>query len=103
MAVFNYSISRPITPIWFTPTVLVLGLIFVVASTLINVASVGYNPISYTSTDFNGTHTLWFDKFIPGRGSSYNHRKCATFPLALNDRNFLRNRNNWKISRSYEQ
>jgi len=88
MAVFNYSISRPITPIWFTPTVIVLGLIFVIVSTLINVASVGYNPISYTSTDFNGTHALWYDKFIPGRGSSYNHRNCEPFPLTLNDRNF---------------
>ena len=85
MAVFTYSISRPITPVWFTPSVLGLGLLYVVIITVINVASVGYNNISYTSTAFNDTHTLWFDKFVPGRGSSYNHRVCSPFPLALND------------------
>jgi len=61
----------------------------VIIITIINVATVGYNPISYTSTDCNATHTLWYDRFIPGRGSSYNHRICEPFPLALNACNFL--------------
>ena len=89
MAVFSYSISRPITLRWFTPAVLILGAIYVLSITLINVATVGYDSITYTSTDFNGTHTLWFDRFIPTRGSFYNHRKCSAAALALNNRILL--------------
>lgn len=89
MAVFNYSISRPITMRWFTPTILILGVIYVVIITFINIATVGYDTIAYTSTDFNVTHNLWFDNVIPSRGSSYNHRKCDAASLALNDRILL--------------
>jgi len=89
MALFKYSISRPITQSWFTPTILILGAIYVVAITLVNVATVGYDSIAYTSTDFNGTHNLWFDIFVPSRGSFYDHRKCDATTLALNNRIFL--------------
>jgi len=70
---------------WFVPSLLLLLFIYVVAITLINVVAVGYDPIAYTSMDFNGTHGLWYDKFIPNRGPDYSHRECEQVILKLND------------------
>jgi hypothetical protein len=85
MAIFSYAISRPVTMPWFTQIMLSLGFVYVIIITLINVVSVGYDTVTYSSTDFNGTHGLWYDKFIPNRGPDYSHRSCVSALLTLND------------------
>jgi hypothetical protein len=82
---FEYSISRPITRPWFAPIFFSVGLIYVIVITFINVVAVGYDTINYNSIVYNETHSLWYDKLVPFRGSSYNHRSCETALLKLND------------------
>ena len=85
MALFAYPIDRPVEIWWFTPLVLFLGVIYVIAITLVNVVAVGYDTITYTSLDYNGTHNLWYDRLVPTRGPTYNHRSCDMAILKLND------------------
>ena len=82
---FEYSISRPITTPWFAPVVFSVGLIYVIVITFVNVIAVGYDTINYSSIVYNETHSLWYDKLVPFRGSSYNHRSCESALLKLND------------------
>src|SRR5271170_4742445 len=82
---FEYSISRPITLPWFAPVVLVVGFIYIIVITFVNVIAVGYNTINYNSLVYNETHSLWYDRLVPFRGSSYNHRSCEPTLLKLND------------------
>lgn len=85
MIQFEYAISRPITARWFAPAVIAAGLIYVIVITFINVISVGYDTINYSSFSFNDTHNLWYDRFVPFRGATYNHRQCEPAILQLND------------------
>ena len=82
---FEYSISRPITAPWFAPVIFSLGLIYIIVITLLNVVAVGYDTINYSSIVYNETHSLWYDKLVPFRGPSYNHRSCESALLKLND------------------
>jgi hypothetical protein len=81
----SYNISRPVKIPWFKRTVLGIGLIYLIIITLVNVVSTGYQIINYSSIDFNGTHGLWYDVFVPGRPSNYNHRSCEAALLKAND------------------
>jgi hypothetical protein len=82
---FEYSISRPITAPWFAPLIFSVGLIYVIVITFVNVIAVGYDTINYNSLVYNETHSLWYDKLVPFRGPSYNHRSCESALLKLND------------------
>jgi hypothetical protein len=82
---FEYSISRPIRTPWFAPVIFSVGLIYVIVITLVNVIAVGYDTINYNSIVYNETHSLWYDKLVPFRGPSYNHRSCEPALLKLND------------------
>lgn len=79
---FRYPIQREITLRWFTPILIFVGLLYVVVITLVNVVAVGYDTIVYTSTDYNDTHNLWYDKLTPWTG---NHRQCDNVAIRLND------------------
>jgi hypothetical protein len=86
MAWYHYKYSLPVqrqvTVKWLTPILIFVGLLYVIALTLINVVAVGYETIVFTSTDYNETHSLWYDRFAPWNG---NHRKCDTALIRLND------------------
>jgi hypothetical protein len=79
---FQYPVKKEITLKWLTPILIVVGLLYVIVITLVNVAAVGYETIVYTSPDYNGTHSLWYDKFTPWEG---NHRQCDNVAIRLND------------------
>jgi len=70
---------------WFLTTLLFLLFLYVLVITLINVRSVGYDPVAYNSMDYNLTHQLWYDKFVPHQPPTYSHRQCEEVTLKLND------------------
>lgn len=82
---FEYSISRPITARWFAPTVICVGFLYIIIITFVNVVAVGYDTINYSSLIYNETHSLWYDRLVPFRGPSYNHRSCESALVKLND------------------
>jgi hypothetical protein len=82
---YNHAVERQFEVPWLTPFIVLIGLIYVIAITLVNVVAVGYEPIVYSSTDYNGTHGLWYDKFVPSKGRNYSHRQCDNGLIRLND------------------
>jgi hypothetical protein len=82
---YSYPVQREVTVKWFTPVLFGFGLIYFIAITLVNVVAVGYDTIVYSSTDYNGTHGLWYDKLVPSKGANYNHRQCDNGLIRLND------------------
>lgn len=65
MLSFQYPVTRDITLRHFTPVLLILGFIWILLVTLINVAVNGYENVSVTSTNFTTTTRIWYQKFIP--------------------------------------
>ena len=61
-SLFSYNLSRPYPFKWFTPVVVVGGLIAVVLVSLINLATSGYQLVSTSSTNPNVTQSThsWF-------------------------------------------
>jgi hypothetical protein len=86
MAWYHYKytspVQRQVTVKWLTPILIIGGLLYVLVLTLINVVAVGYETIVFTSTDYNETHSLWYDRFAPWSG---NHRQCNAALIKLND------------------
>ena len=82
---YNHPVQREFEIKWLTPILLSLGFIYVIVITLVNVVAVGYEPLVYSSTDYNGTHGLWYDKFVPSKGRNYSHRQCDNGLIRLND------------------
>jgi hypothetical protein len=81
---YNYTspVQRQVTVQWLTPILIISGLLYVLVATLINVVAVGYETIVFASTDYNETHSLWYDRFAPWSG---NHRQCSAALIKLND------------------
>jgi hypothetical protein len=83
---FNYPISRPVTLRYFNPAVLVLGVIYTIFITLINVIAVGYETTSTLSTSFNDSRPLWYEYFIPKGTGIYQVRTCSGSPIKVKER-----------------
>jgi len=78
---FRYPVKKELTVKYLTPVLIVVGLLYVIVITLIN--AVGYDTIVYTSTSYNETHNLWYDKLTPW---TVNHRQCDSVQtIRLND------------------
>lgn len=82
---YNHPVQREFEVPWLTPILLFVGLIYIIIITLVNVVAQGYETIVYTSTDYNATHGLWYDKFVPSKGRNYSHRSCENGLIRLND------------------
>ena len=61
----EYSVTRPIAlNRWQTITIMATGLLWVVFVTLLNFAATGYELVPLTSTNFNSTYGLWYERFV---------------------------------------
>jgi hypothetical protein len=66
MALLEYPVTRPIPLCRLWTGVLVLGaIIWVTLITLVNVAAVGYELVPVTSSVFNSSAQLWYERFMP--------------------------------------
>jgi hypothetical protein len=80
----EYPITRPFTFRYFTKAVLVLQVIWLIFITFINIVAVGYETVSITSTTFNSTTRLWYEKFVPTFWLSQSSRSCDGSVIPLN-------------------
>jgi hypothetical protein len=85
MALFSYPITRPVLLPHFLPVAVAVTFLYVLIVVLISVIGQGYETINYTSYDYNGTHNLWFDRFVRNKEPGYNHRSCENAQIKLND------------------
>jgi len=60
----QYYLTRDIKIPYFTPILWVLGMIWVVIITLLNVAAVGYDTDAFYSQSFDAPENLWYEKFL---------------------------------------
>jgi hypothetical protein len=82
---FSYGITRPVTLRWFNIVVLIVGIIYIVFITLINVVAVGYEYVSVIDHNYNDTSVNWYEHFLPKNGGWAVTRKCNGTSIKVKD------------------
>ena len=82
---FSYGLTRPVTLKWFNITALLLGIIYVVFITLLNVVAVGYEYVSVINHDYNDTNVNWYENFLPKNAGVPPTRRCNGSTIKVND------------------
>lgn len=80
---FSYGISRAYPYRWFTPVVIIGGIISIVLVSFLNIAASGYELIATSSPDFNATvrDSVWFDSWPTWLASTRATCQSTTLPL----------------------
>lgn len=87
---FDYPVKRnvalPSGPLrHFNIAVFILGIIYAIAITIVNIVAVGYETVAISSVNFTST-PLWYEKLIPKSSSlvppSYN---CSESVIKINE------------------
>jgi len=75
---FQYSITRPITLRYFNPMVLLLGVVYVIVITLVNIIEQGYDQMPVIDANYNSTVLRWYNGLIPiGAPVSPINKNCT--------------------------
>lgn len=87
MSYFEYPITHPVAlNRWAIVFIIVGALAWSILITLISVAAVGYELIPLSSTDYNATYSIWYEKFIPhGSGLIPQTWECNASIIKLNE------------------
>jgi hypothetical protein len=83
-AIFEYSVTRPVTLRYFTPIVLLLGVVWIAAVTFVNVVVVGYDYVPLVSTSFNTSKELWYEAYMP-KSWAPQTRICAGSTIKIDE------------------
>ncbi|KAF6759926.1 hypothetical protein DFP72DRAFT_1063659 [Ephemerocybe angulata] len=100
----EYPITRPFDSPWFSVVAYTVGLITIVILSVVNVALVGYDPVSVFRSDFNSTERYWFDKFTPSFASrSQPGKQCDAHVFNVGD-SLITNSSlfDWKVEAVYK-
>ena len=82
----NWAFTKPFKlSIFFNVTIIILGIAWVCMITIINVAIVDYEILPITSTQFNATYTLWYERLIPLASWVSQARTCNASVINLNE------------------
>lgn len=78
MDFLEYPMTRPVHMQRNCTLLLVLlGAIYVTVITLLNIAAVAYELVPVTTTSYNGSNTLWYERVFPSSTSWVPpSRKC---------------------------
>ena len=84
---FGYSVNRTIEIPYFSLVICILGALWLVATTLFNIVSVGYENITVTSTTFENDIRYWYNKFTPSLASKFlpENWQCNGSLIKIND------------------
>ena len=83
-AIFEYPVTRPVTLRYFTPTLLVLGVVWITFITFVNVVVVGYDYVPLVSASFNISQELWYQEFVP-KSWAPKTRICAGSTIKIDE------------------
>jgi len=67
----------------FTYVFLILGAIYIILITVVNVAAVGYELVPFISSSYNGSANLWYEGLVPERWKPVT-RSCEASTFSLN-------------------
>ena len=85
-SLLQYPITRPVSlGIGFNITIIVLGTAWVALVTVFNVATVRYEIVPITYTQFNASYTLWYERFRPFLSWLSTPRICNGSYISLNE------------------
>ena len=79
----EYSVTRPFTIRWIVFSAFILGIIWLILITVLNVVAVAYETVPFTSTSFNDTTQLWYERFVPTFWLP-SSRSCSGSVIPLN-------------------
>ncbi|KAH8800135.1 hypothetical protein DL96DRAFT_866985 [Flagelloscypha sp. PMI_526] len=60
---FEYAITRPFPWRWYTASVVFASILLLALLTILNLATVGYEPVTIISNDYNSSQNFWWTKF----------------------------------------
>jgi hypothetical protein len=85
MTLLEYHVTRPV-PLSRRITVLlvIIGIAAIAAITAINVAVVGYEYVSFTSTTYQEPYILWYERVLPSAWFPTS-RTCQAASIKLNE------------------
>lgn len=91
-SLFSYAVSKPYPYRWFTPLVIVGGIVFLALFSFINVASSGYTLVSEYSTNPNATQEKgsWFGRW-PSVLASNARSSCLASTIPINTQLYTNN------------
>lgn len=81
----SYAVTRPITLRYFNVLFIVLGLIYLVFITLINVVAVGYESIPAFSPLYLHTEKLWYENLLPHNAALPHTWNCNASVIKVNE------------------
>ena len=82
----EYPITRPVVlGIWFNALVVLFMIGWTAIITLVSVASVAYELVPVTSTQYNSTYNLFYEKFIPSSSWLPETRTCDSSIIKLTE------------------
>jgi len=82
---FDYPLTRPVTLRHFNLYILVLGSIYAIIITLLNIIVVGYESIATTSSNYNGSYSLWYEHLLPMTPLLPISWNCSATSISVND------------------
>src|SRR3982074_2020319 len=82
---FEYQITRPFTLRYFSPIIIVLGVLWIALITVINIATVGYESVTVESISFNSSTPLWYQRFFPEVSWIPKARNCTGSVIKANE------------------
>jgi hypothetical protein len=84
----DYPLTRPITlSLWLNLLIIVVGIIWIVIITIVNVIAVGYELVPFTSTSFNSTNVFWYDRLVPTKSLLPQSRNCSGSIIKISEGN----------------
>jgi hypothetical protein len=87
MSLLEYGVTRPIAiGRRGTALIIIVFVLYITAVTLVNVAAVGYEIVSFTSATYNDTTELWYEKLIPVSIWRPQTRTCEGTVIKLQER-----------------
>jgi hypothetical protein len=92
---FEYPLTRPVTLRHFNIYVLVLGLIYAIIITFLNIIVAGYESVAITSSNYNGSYSLWYERIFPMTPLLPTPWNCNATSITVNDGTTF-------LSRSYQ-
>lgn len=84
---FTYSVKRPYPYRWFTPAVIIAGIILTVIFSLINFALNGFDLVSYSVSQPPDTHENWYQQ-LTSLQSNALQANCSPVQFPVNSQFF---------------
>src|SRR5438552_11658268 len=82
---FEYNVRRKFESPRFTVMLLICGTVWITFITVLSLATVGYESKTVSTTDFNGTNKLWYDRILIRTPWIAESKQCQSSIIKLEE------------------